>query len=145
MWPNDKIKNDFAEAEQAKYFNEMNYRISEKEILYCITKLKNRKATGLDIISNKMIKYSQHAMLPGLIKLFNMILSSGKYPKRWCEGYIVPIPKGSDNSLMSNYRGLTMLNCLAKLFNAVLNERITKFLDKRNIIDEKQIGFKKRQ
>jgi hypothetical protein len=36
-----------------------------------------------------------------------------------------------------------MLSTVAKLFNAVLNERITEHLSKRNLIDAKQIGFKK--
>ena len=124
-------------------FNELNYHISEKELLKCIKELKNNKAVGLDSICNEMIKYSQHAMLNCLLKVFNKILSSGSYPKEWCRGYIVPIFKGGDRSIPSNYRGITIMNCIAKLFNTVLNKRLDDFFDKRNLINCRQIGFKK--
>jgi hypothetical protein len=58
--------------------------------------LKNGKSCGMDGILNEMIKYGQHALLPCLEKLFNIILSSGTYPKIWGEGYLITIfKKGS--------------------------------------------------
>jgi hypothetical protein len=45
----------------------------------------------MDGILNEMIKYGQHALLPCLEKLFNIILSSGTYPKIWREGYLITI------------------------------------------------------
>jgi hypothetical protein len=137
------LENELKELEKVECFNEMDFKITEKEIMQCIKHLKNKKAVGLDLISNEMLKYSQHAMLPVLIKLFNVILSSRKFPRKWCEGYVVPIPKGSDKANMSDYRGLTMLNCMTKLFNAVIDKRITKYLESQRVMDEKQIGFKK--
>ena len=59
------------EVEKEVYFNELDFKITEKEVTGCIKKLKTKKAVGLDIISNEMKKYSQHVMLPLLIKMFN--------------------------------------------------------------------------
>jgi hypothetical protein len=55
-----------------------------------------------------MIKYGQHALLPCLEKLFNIILSSGTYPKIWGEGYLITIFKSGSPSDPKNYRGITI-------------------------------------
>ena len=41
-----------------------------------------------------------------------------------------------------NYRGITLVSCLSKLFTAVLNARLTKFLNDNSIILENQAGFR---
>ena len=138
------IESKLKELEDVKCFNELNFRISEKELLNGIKKLKNNKAVGLDGISNEMIKYSQHAMHKCLLKVFNCILCDGFYPSCWGSGYIVPLFKGGDKSLPVNYRGITVMSCLAKLFNTILNDRLDKFLEDREAIDCRQIGFKKK-
>ena len=52
----------------------------------------------MDKILNEMIKYGQHALPPCLEKLFNIILSSGTYPKIWGEGYLTSsLAKGYDS------------------------------------------------
>ncbi len=91
-----------------------------------------------------MIKYSQHAMIKCILKVFNNILTSGLYPKAWCKGYIVPIFKSGKRTLPENYRGITIMGSLAKLFNLLLNSRFVNFLEKRKLIDIKQIGFKRK-
>ena len=129
---------------EEKNFNELNFRINEKEISKAVKQLKANKATGIDLVSNEMIKYSQHVMLPILSKIFNNILLSECYPGKWCEGYIVPIFKSGCKNLPENYRGISIFSCLAKLFNTVLNNRLEDFLEKHEVIDKKQIGFKKK-
>jgi hypothetical protein len=41
----------------------------------------------------------------------------------------------------NNYRGITVISCLVKLFNSVLNNRLYSFLDCNSIIVKEQIGF----
>ena len=124
-------------------FSQSDFRISESEVIKCIKKLKSKKSRGIDRISNEMIKYSQHALLQVILKLFNMIYTSSKYPTSWAEGYIVPIFK-KDNPLdPSNYRGIVILNCLGKLFHTIMNERMHTILEEKKIISRNQIGFKK--
>ena len=134
---------DLEKLEKVPNFNEMNFKITPVEIMKSIKKLKNKKASGLDNVSNEMIKYSQHAMLPVLTKLFNNLLLSGTYPRTWCQAYIVPIPKGTDTTLMSNFRGLTILSSLAKLFNSIINERITRFLESKKLLMTSRLVLKR--
>jgi hypothetical protein len=92
--------------------------ISQREILQACKNLKNVEC-GMDGILNEMIKYGHHALLPCLEKLFNIILSSGTYPKIWGEGYLITIFKSGSPSDPNNYRGITINSCLSKLFNSI--------------------------
>ena len=62
----------------------------------------------------------------------------------WAEGYITPLYKTNDILDPSNYRGLIITSSIGKLFNRVLNAWLDKFLIKYNVIDECQIGFRKK-
>ena len=79
--------------------------------------------------------------MPTLLKLFNQILHSEIFPSDWCKGYIIPLFKSGDRLDPSNYRGITIANCLGKLFTKILNTRLLNFIQENNIINEKQIGF----
>ena len=52
------------------------------------------------------------------------------------------IRKKGNPSDPNNYRGITLLSCLRKLFTAVLNERLTSYLEDNNMIGDEQAGFR---
>jgi exonuclease III len=122
---------------------EINKHIEENEITQAIKTLKNNKATGLDGISNEMLKYGQHTFTKPLASLFNLILKSGNYPEQWSKGYISPIYKTGNPLSSDNYRGICINSCLGKLFNTVLNTRLTNYLNNHQVIHESQIAFNK--
>ena len=138
------IENETNELEKQLIFNETDFPIKESEVTKCIKNLKNKKAAGLDCILNEMIKYSQSYLTPVYTKLFNEILRTGIYPTSWKQGYIIPIYKNGDRSDPNNYRGITIISNIAKLFNSVINNRLIKFIENNNLIDENQIGFKQK-
>ena len=130
--------------EKKASFTELDMKISETEIASAISEIKSNKSPGLDNISNNMLKCSQTYIIPGLLKLFNNCLTFGNYPEPWTKGYITPIHKGGEASDPNNYRGITITNCLGKLFNKILDNRLNKFLEKNGIINSCQLGFTKK-
>ena len=60
--------------------------------------------------------------------LFNRILDTGKYPTLWSFGLIVPIHKKDDRSKVENYRGITLLSALGKIFTSILNNRLHEYV-----------------
>ena len=76
-----------------------------------------------------------------LKKLFDMILTSCIYPSDWKIGYIKTLFKKGKPDDPSNYRGITIIPCVAKLFNCLLNKRLQSFIDRNNVINPAQIGF----
>ena len=132
---------NFSESEQIE--NELDEFIGEAEILSCISKLKNNKACGVDGISNEYIKETKHIFLPIYCKLFNLIYKSGHMPTIWSIGIIQPIYKNKgDNKVPGNYRPISILSCLGKLFTSILNVRITKYVEYNDILGEEQLGFR---
>ena len=115
----------------------LDFKITEKEILQSISKLKHGNSFGLDGIKNELFKCSQTYLVSCITKHFNNILSTGQYPKKWKTGYIKPIFKGDDPL---NYRGIPIMPCLSKIFYCILNNRLQKFFDDK-VINESQIGF----
>ena len=91
-----------------------------------------------------MIKSSLHVTIGPIQKLFNGILKCKYYPKEWKIGIIVNLFKSGDVLSTDNYRGLTINSSLAKLFNTIMNNRLIKFLDKYDVINDNQIGFRKK-
>ncbi len=121
----------------------LNDPITLEEITTCIDKLKNSKSPGNDMILNEYIKYTKDLLSPLYVKLFNKILDSGNFPSEWLIGVIVPLYKNKgDKTDVNNYRGVTLLSCIGKLFTSILNERLREYVNVNNIISEAQAGFR---
>ena len=67
----------------------------------------------------------------------------GYFPEKWSEGFIVPLFKKGDINEVSNYRGITLLSTLGKLFTRILNNRLNKWAEEYGIYIEAQAGFRK--
>ena len=119
--------------------------ITEQEILKAIDGLKRGKAQGADNIHNDFLKCTKDTLKRHLHILFNKILSSGEYPTVWSYGVIIPIHKKGPTSDPGNYRGITLLSALGKVFNSIMNCRLYNFLVEREILKPEQCGFRKKQ
>ena len=120
----------------------LNSTFTESEILKALHKLKLGKSPGIDGILNEMLKYGSSSILTPLCSLFNVILRSGTFPNAWKKAFLVPVFKSGDTSDPSNYRGISINSCLAKLFTSVLNRRLINFLDSNGILSPFQSGFR---
>ena len=72
-----------------------------------------------------------------------MFFKSGYFPHAWSTGCIVPILKKGNANNTDNYRGITLVSCLGKLFTSILNKRLIDFDAENNIISDAQFGFRK--
>ena len=77
------------------------------------------------------------------MRLFNGILNSGRFPKQWTEGILIPLHKNGCKNDVNNYRGITLVSCFSKLFTTILNKRIESFCEKNNKLSDAQFGFRK--
>ena len=123
----------------------LNDPITEAEICASIKLLKLNKSSVNDDIVNEYIISTKHIMIPVYVKLFKAILETGNIPTDWVLiGIIIPIYKNKGINLdPENYRPITLLSCLRKLFTSILNNRLSKYIDENNILSENQSGFRK--
>ena len=138
----DNIIENLKSIERSRdQFEELDAPITENELMNKVKKIKLKKATYSDRISNKIIKSSFDILIKGFIKVFNLILKSGNFPKAWCEGLITPIFKSGNYLDPNNYRGICVSSCLGKLFCMILNERLMSHVQDKELIHPSQIGF----
>jgi len=106
--------------------------------------LGKNKACGLDNVLNEHIKTSMPIMKHVYAKLFNVVFKSGIVPSNWKIGVLNPIYKNKGSpSYPANYRPITLLSCVGKLFTSVLNYRLQKYCEMYDMIDQCQTGFRK--
>ena len=138
-----KLPNEKHSLNNGEITQEINTDFSADEISVVISRLKNNKACGLDYIRNEFLKKAPPILTEFICNFFNLILSTGLVPDLWCHGLITPLykSKGSRDD-PNNYRGITLLSCLGKLFTACINSRIARFMYDNAKIGYKQAGFR---
>ena len=121
----------------------LNINFTLDEIKFIISKLKNNKTPGLDLLRNEFLKIAPNDLVEFICNFFNFILNSGLIPDVWCKGMIMPLYKNKgDKKDPDNYRGITLLSCLGKLFTACISDRISKFMDVNYKLGPEQAGFR---
>ena len=116
--------------------------ITIDELENALKKLKMNKSSGLDNILNVFLVFGGSQLKCVLLKLFNVILETGIFPAVWASGEIVPVFKSGDPNIPSNYRGITLVSCLGKLFTNIINVRLNEWAEENNIYSETQYGFR---
>lgn len=139
---------NIADFENDEAFNisqsSLNSPINESEINIAIKALKLNKACGTDGIVNEYIISTKHIMMPIYIKLFIIIIENGAVPSDWVKGNIIPIYKNKGyKTEPMNYRPITLLSCIGKVFTSIINNRLNKYLEENKILNETQSGFRK--
>lgn len=81
---------------------------------------------------------------PHITALFDVILKSSKFAEFWKTSKIIVIYKGKGNrNNFDNYRPISLLSVLSKLFEKILFNRINAYLAEFDILSSNQFGFKK--
>jgi len=111
------------------------------DIIRLINNLNREKACGIDKITNNMLKISAQSISPVLTLLFNRLMEHSTFPNIWKLGIVTAIYKKGDKSDPSNYRPITLLNTISKLFERVLYESLYAHLIENNLIYYLQSGF----
>ena len=123
-------------------FQELNNDISEAEIRIAISQLKSGKSSGEDKLLNEFFVHGKNVLMEYMLKLFNFVFNSGVFPEAWSEGLLIPLLKKGIVTNVENFRGITLLSVLGKLFTRVLNNRLQSWAENYGIYVEAQNGFR---
>ena len=109
-----------------------------------IARIDDTSSPGNAGISPKILKLAPDILVPVYTALFNSCIEKGIVPHEWKSAIVSPLFKNKGvKSDMNNYRGISVLSPLSKVFEKLLNEQIVAYLDKHNILFEGQHGFRK--
>ena len=111
---------------------------TKEELDSVLRKIKNRKAAGLDEFPPEVWKARQFDDI--LLRQCNAVYDQNRI-ERWMKGCILPFPKKGDLGFTKNYRGIPITSIAAKIYNALLRNRIEPKID--NILRKNQNGFRR--
>lgn len=113
---------------------------NSEEISKVIGKLKNRSG-GIDNIHSTVLKKISFYISPILAEIFNICIYCGIWPNALKRADVVPVFKSGDRTEVNNYRPISIISNIAKVFEKIVHVRISRFLINSNRINSKQFGF----
>lgn len=111
------------------------------EIRHAIDTQKNDKTPGEDNVTNELLKSLSETLQRPLQRLFNTILNTGETPSQWSKSTIILLHKKGDKSDLGNYRPISLMSNIYKIFSKIILNRLTKTLDEHQ--PREQAGFRK--
>ena len=102
----------------------------------------NRGTSIVDIKSSILLSISD-IFCKVMAYLYNLSISNGIYPKLLKIGRVIPIFKSGDPLKSNNYRPITNLLNINKIFELLTYNRIMKFIDRFDLLTNHQFGFRK--
>jgi hypothetical protein len=118
-------------------------RFTPDEVARNIGNFTASASVGSDGISVKMLQMSEKAIAAPLCNIFNCSIAAGYFPSAWKTGIVVPVYKKGDRYNMSNYRPITILPIISRLFERIVIKSLSSYLDKHHVIANNQHGFRK--
>ncbi|MEL6988110.1 MAG: reverse transcriptase family protein [Bacteroidota bacterium] len=107
--------------------------------------MKNSKSFGQDGIPTTVLKVLKHDISNFLVNAFNEMIDKEVFPSCFKVAKIIPLFKGGDKDSFNNYRPISLLSNVGKIFEKLISKRILKFLNRHDILDEHQFGFRNKR
>ena len=115
------------------------------EIIDTITGNINNKASGPNSIPNEILLLIKESIAKPLADIINLSFSTGIYIEKLKISKIIPIFKEKGDILLTkNFRPISLLSNINKIFEKLMHKRLYDFLEKQEFIFENQFGFRKR-
>lgn len=113
------------------------------EVLNIIKNMKI-KSSGVDDINAKTVITLANFIAEPLVHIINLCIERAIWPDEFKKADIKPIHKAKDKHNMSNYRPISLISNLAKIFEKIIYHRILEFIEKHKLISKRQYGFMKK-
>ena len=114
---------------------------TQEEVEKLLCSLRVKTSTGPDGISSHMLRNTASSTSSSLHKLFNLSLSTGRFPSDWKTSNITPVFKSGNKSSVANYRPISLLSLPSKLLERIVHNRLLHHLVAKAILSPRQFGF----
>ena len=116
--------------------------ISESDVLDILKTLDPTKAVGHDLVGPRLLKEAPNELSAPLCKLFNLSLNQKIFPTQWKRANVVPIFKKDDPQKVNNYRPISLLPVISKVFERCVYKYLHNFIRENQLLTQHQSGFR---
>ena len=117
--------------------------VNESDIKNIIKSLNSKSSTGYDGISTVLLKKLQSVLIRPITLIINQSLNSGIFPSKLKLAKIIPIHKKDNVHLVENYRPISLLPAISKVFEKVVLDQLYSYFIQNDYLSESQYGFRK--
>ena len=119
-----------------------NINISEGTVQQILNNLNIGSATGPDGIGNRILRATSQGIASHLCVLFQYLVDISHFPSQWKIANISPVFKKGKRSKIENYRPISLLCNISKVFEKTLHMHVSNYLYSHNLIHENQAAYK---
>ena len=112
------------------------------EVKDIIKNMKN-KSCNVNTYSSRVLKYISEIISPFIANIINKSLSSGHFPSKFKVARVIPLHKGGSKDDLNNYRPISLLPLLSKIFEKIVYNQLYNFLEHFDILSSAQFGFRR--
>lgn len=116
--------------------------ITESMTKKVINNIKTKSSCGVDGLSSYVLKYIKDEISGPLTLIINQSLKYGVFPEKLKIAKVTPIYKGNDSSHPQNYRPISILPTISKVFEKLMHQQINNYFTSHNLLNNKQYGFR---
>lgn len=116
--------------------------ITTDKVMKSLKNLDVRKSTGMDEIGPRLLKMASPFIAESLTYICNLSIRSSSFPEKWKEAKVKPLHKGGSSNDLINFRPVSILPVLSKLFEKHAHESLMNFLEKYKLLHNTQSGFR---
>ena len=131
---------------RSKIFNPNSIFLSPttvSEIIKVINQLPKKAAPGIDNIPVSVLQQNCSSIASPLAHIVNLSFAHGIFPDHLKLARVTPVFKSDDPMNVSNYRPISVLNAISKIFERIMHNKLSHFLDKHKLLSDSQFGFRK--
>ena len=123
--------------------NRLQFRhIAEEDTMKAIDNLENENRSCHDGISNKLFKSIRYELCKPLTLIINQMLSSDVFPETFKKSKIILLYKMGDSSLLFNYRPISLLPTISKIFERIICNQLYQYFNDNELLAKQQYGFR---
>ena len=116
--------------------------ISAFEVKKIIDNLNPKKSSGLDGVGPRILKYCGDFITPSIAYIINQSIDTGCFPDKLKEAFVLPIYKTGNREDPNNYRPISILPSISKIFERHIASQLLNFFKTTDILHKTQSGFR---
>ena len=117
--------------------------ITSEELIKAAKDIKSKNSSGHDELTTKLVKYVIQDIKDPLTTIYNQCITQGVFPNLLKLAKVLPIYKKGDSHSLGNYRPISLLPAISKIFEKLIYNEIVYYFISNELFHSAQYGFRK--